>query len=195
MIDEEGFRSNVGIILANHSGKLFWGRRPGHYDSWQFPQGGIDPEEDIEQAMYRELEEEVGLLPEHVRILAVSNKWLTYYLPEKFRRYNRKPLCIGQKQKWFLLELMDNDDQIRFDRTDSPEFVDWRWVDYWLPVQKVINFKRQVYQNILREFEPVVESKLSCDATKNKPPFFLRRNKFSLYSMKNKNRKKEPETI
>lgn len=156
MIDSKGLRANVGIILANTEGRLFWGRRVGSVDIWQFPQGGIIRQETPEQAMYRELQEEVGLLPEHVRLIAVSKHWLSYYLPAHLRRYARRPFCIGQKQKWFLLKLVASDLAIHFDQTPSPEFSSWCWVDYWYPLNHVIAFKKQVYKKVLEEFSSIL---------------------------------------
>jgi len=105
VIDSEGFRANVGIIISNDAGQVFWAKRVGQ-DAWQFPQGGIKPDETAESAMYRELKEEVGLSPKHVEIIGCTNDWLKYWLPEKFIRQNSMPLCIGQKQIWYLLKLV-----------------------------------------------------------------------------------------
>ncbi len=149
-IDEEGFRANVGIILINDAGKLMLGGRVGAR-GWQFPQGGIVRDEDPEAAMYRELEEEVGLNDRDVEILGVTRDWLRYRLPDKFVRKHSKPLCIGQKQRWFLLRLMSSADKVRFDLCDEPEFDRIRWVDFWRPVNEVIYFKRRVYARALHE--------------------------------------------
>ncbi|MCP3897627.1 RNA pyrophosphohydrolase [Moraxella sp.] len=150
MIDSDGFRANVGIILANTQGQVLWAKRIGH-DSWQFPQGGIDYGETPLDAMYRELYEEVGLYPQHVELLAVTKDWLRYRLPKRYVRTNQEPLCIGQKQKWFLLRLDENNAQnIRFN-TSKPEFDEWQWVSYWYPLNQVVAFKRGVYQKALQE--------------------------------------------
>lgn len=149
-IDEEGFRANVGIILANESGKLMLGGRVGAR-GWQFPQGGILRGEDPQAAMFRELEEEIGLNEQDVEILGVTSDWLHYRLPNKFIRKQSKPLCIGQKQRWFLLRLVSSADKLRFDLCDKPEFDRVRWVDYWRPVNEVIYFKRRVYARALHE--------------------------------------------
>lgn len=150
MIDADGFRANVGIILANAQGQVLWAKRIGH-DSWQFPQGGIDFGETPVQAMYRELYEEVGLLPEHVEILGVTQQWLRYHLPKRFIRSEQNPLCIGQKQKWFLLRLDEHNTRyIRLD-TAKPEFEEWAWVSYWYPLRYIVSFKRGVYQQALQE--------------------------------------------
>lgn len=159
MIDEKGYRLNVGIILANDQKKLFWARRIGQPNAWQFPQGGIIKNESLEEAMYRELKEELGLNQQDVEVLAMSARWLYYHLPKNYRRYNSKPLCIGQKQKWFLLKLIGKEESIRFDMTDSPEFDGWHWVDYWHPVEHVIAFKRLVYKSALKEFESLLFKK------------------------------------
>lgn len=149
-IDDEGFRANVGIILTNDDGKLMLGGRVGAR-GWQFPQGGIVRDEDHEAAMFRELEEEVGLNESDVEILGVTSDWLRYRLPNKFVRKHSKPLCIGQKQRWFLLKLVSSPDNVRFDLGDEPEFDRVRWVDYWRPVNEVIYFKRRVYARALHE--------------------------------------------
>lgn len=153
MIDEEGFRANVGIVLGNLDGRVFWGKRVGQ-DAWQFPQGGIRQGETPEQALFRELEEEVGLRAEHVRILGATRGWLRYRLPRRFVRRHRRPVCIGQKQKWFFLALEAPENLVRFDATDKPEFDGWRWVEYWQPVREVVFFKQCVYRRALQELAP-----------------------------------------
>ncbi|TKB49377.1 RNA pyrophosphohydrolase [Ferrimonas sediminicola] len=154
MIDNEGYRANVGIIICNRQGQVLWARRYGQH-SWQFPQGGLDQGESAEQAMYRELFEEVGLQKKDVKILASSRSWLRYRLPKRLVRQDSKPVCIGQKQKWFLLELVSGEDQIDLKRSGHPEFDDWRWVSYWYPVRQVVSFKREVYRKVMKEFVPV----------------------------------------
>lgn len=150
MIDADGFRANVGIILANTHGQVLWAKRVGH-DAWQFPQGGIHYGETPLDAMYRELWEEVGLFPEHVKLLSQTQDWLRYRLPKRFVRQGQNPMCIGQKQKWFLLELDEkNTTHIRFD-TAKPEFEQWQWVSYWYPLNQVVAFKRNVYRRALFE--------------------------------------------
>jgi putative (di)nucleoside polyphosphate hydrolase len=153
LIDSEGFRLNVGIVLMNEERKLLWARRFGSQNAWQFPQGGIQENETPVDAMYRELQEELGLMPESVELVAESQRWLGYRLPKAFRRYHSKPLCIGQKQKWFLLRLIDAEEKIKLDHSDSPEFDCWRWVDYWYPESHIIQFKRAVYRSVLKEFQ------------------------------------------
>ena len=154
-IDAEGFRANVGIILVNADNKLLLGGRVGA-KGWQFPQGGMLEGEEPEEAMYRELREEIGLEPEDVAILGVTRDWLRYRLPGKFVRRKSKPLCIGQKQRWFMLRLLAEEDCLRFDRGDKPEFDRVRWVGYWRPVNEVIYFKRRVYAHALHELGPLL---------------------------------------
>ncbi len=155
MIDEQGFRANVGIILCNQENRLLWARRIGQ-NAWQFPQGGINENETAEQALYRELDEEVGLQPHHVEVLCQTNDWLRYHLPSQLIRHESKPLCIGQKQRWFLLRLITADHDVRLDTHRQPEFDHWRWVDYWHPLEEVIYFKRDVYEMAMKEFEHIL---------------------------------------
>mgnify|MGYP001448134869 CR=1 FL=1 len=157
MIDSSGFRSNVGIILSNSSGKLFWGRRVG-MDAWQFPQGGINRDESPEMAVFRELEEEVGLNAEHVEVLGCTQRWLRYRLPKRLVRYWDKPVCIGQKQIWYALRLTASDNDVDLGRAEQPEFDDWRWIDYWLAIDEAVAFKRNVYKRALTELESLIET-------------------------------------
>ena len=154
-IDAEGFRANVGIILANADDKLLIGGRAGA-KGWQFPQGGMIEGEEPVDAMYRELHEEVGLEADDVEVLGVTTDWLRYTLPDRFVRRNSKPLCIGQKQRWFMLRLVSTEDRVRFDRCPKPEFDRARWVAFWRPVNEVIYFKRRVYARALHELGPFV---------------------------------------
>lgn len=154
-IDREGFRANVGIILANDAGKLLLAGRIGS-KGWQFPQGGMLQHETPEQAMYRELREEIGLEPDDVAMLGATEDWLRYRLPDRYLRRGSKPLCIGQKQRWFMLRLDSSEERLRFDLSPTPEFDRWRWVDFWRPVNEVIYFKRRVYAQALHELGPTL---------------------------------------
>ncbi|AEW44367.1 (di)nucleoside polyphosphate hydrolase [Serratia symbiotica str. 'Cinara cedri'] len=154
MIDHDGYRPNVGIVICNLHGQVLWARRYGQH-SWQFPQGGINHGETAEQAMYRELFEEVGLSKNDVRILASTRNWLRYKLPKRLVRWDTKPICIGQKQKWFLLQLTCNDANIDMQRSSTPEFDGWRWVSFWYPVRQVVSFKRDVYRWVMKEFAAI----------------------------------------
>jgi len=149
-IDAQGYRANVGIVLIRDGGEVFLGSRSDGR-GWQFPQGGVQREESPEQALFRELHEEVGLGPEDVEVIATTRDWLRYRLPRQYVRRRSRPLCIGQKQRWFLLRMLGDDERLLFDTTSRPEFDDWRWVDYWHPVREVIFFKRVVYARALDE--------------------------------------------
>ena len=166
IIDRAGYRLNVGIILVNSSGRVFWGRRNGH-DAWQFPQGGLATGEAPLEAMYRELCEEVGLDKEDVEVLGSTKRWLKYRLPKQYLRHGSEPMVIGQKQKWYLLKLISSEQKVRLDLSDSPEFDSWRWIDYQEPHEQVIFFKRQVYAQALKELEYLLK--------KRRTPFGARR--------------------
>ena len=158
VIDRDGFRANVGIVLMSADGKLFLGRRTGG-KGWQFPQGGMRRGESAEESLFRELHEEVGLKPADVELLGSTNRWLRYRLPARYVRREQRPVCLGQKQRWFLLRLATDEAGIRFDATGEPEFDRWRWVDYWQPVKEVIYFKRPVYVKALHELAPLASPK------------------------------------
>ena len=149
-IDSEGFRANVGIVLIRDGGEVFLGGRSDGR-GWQFPQGGVLRDETPEDALFRELREEVGLERDDVAVLASTRDWLRYRLPSQYVRRRSSPLCVGQKQRWFLLRMLGDDERLRFDVTAQPEFDSWRWVDYWWPVREVIYFKRTVYVRALTE--------------------------------------------
>ncbi len=174
MLDREGYRPNVGIVLLNGHNDVFWGKRVGQH-SWQFPQGGIQYGESPEQAMFRELHEEVGLLPEHVQIIGRTRDWLRYEVPEEFlRRQNAsRPHRIayrGQKQIWFLLRLTGLDSDIHLRASSHPEFDAWRWHPYWIELATVIDFKLEVYQQALSELARFITSGMRMqDATWGAP--------------------------
>jgi putative (di)nucleoside polyphosphate hydrolase len=154
LVDADGFRPNVGIVLSNDHGQVLWARRIGGHDAWQFPQGGIQADESVEDALYRELFEEVGLEHGTVEILARTRGWLRYRLPHRLRRHNSSPGFKGQKQKWFLLRMLAQDESVQMDLTGKPEFDHWRWVSYWYPLDQVVDFKREVYRRALKELAP-----------------------------------------
>lgn len=153
LIDSNGYRLNVGIVIANKEGKVFLGKRI-NQNAWQFPQGGLDEQENIEAAVYRELLEEVGLTKNKVEIMGHTRQWLKYKLPKKLIR-TTQPLCIGQKQKWFLLRLTGTEADINLHLGKKPEFDSWQWVNYWFPLSQVIHFKREVYRRALKELSPM----------------------------------------
>jgi putative (di)nucleoside polyphosphate hydrolase len=150
MLDRDGYRPNVGVILANLRDDVFWGKRVNQH-AWQFPQGGIKAGESPEKAMFRELEEETGLLPGHVRILGRTRHWLRYEVPERWMRRDWRGTYRGQKQIWYLLRLTGRDSDVRLRASGKPEFDAWRWQDYWIPLETVIEFKREVYRQALTE--------------------------------------------
>lgn len=150
MIDSDGFRLNVGIILVNSLGQVLWAKRI-HQEAWQFPQGGIKSGETPEEALFRELYEEIGLGKQDVQLLACTGGWLRYRLPVWLIRSRTQPRCIGQKQKWFLLKLLADEKKICLTNANKPEFDSWQWVSYWYPLQQVVSFKRDVYRKALKE--------------------------------------------
>jgi putative (di)nucleoside polyphosphate hydrolase len=150
-IDEDGYRANVGIVLMRDDGRVFLGGRTGGR-GWQFPQGGIRPEEPFEAALYRELEEEIGLAAADVDFVGETHGWMRYRLPRQYVRRSGIQRCIGQKQRWALLRFRGSEDRLRFDATDEPpEFDRFRWAEFWDPVREVIFFKREVYRRALHE--------------------------------------------
>ena len=155
VVDADGYRPNVGIVLANHLGQVLWARRIGQ-DAWQFPQGGIQDNESPEDALFRELHEEIGLPSRCVEILAQTEGWLRYRLPRRLLRHNSDPDFIGQKQKWFLLRMLGDDAEVSMCCSPKPEFDSWRWVSYWYPVGQVVAFKRDVYRRALKELAPTL---------------------------------------
>ena len=164
MIDRDGYRPNVGIVLCNTKNEVFWGKRVREH-SWQFPQGGIKPGETPECAMYRELREEVGLAPEHVRILGRTRDWLRYDVPDQWIKRDWRGNYRGQKQIWFLLRLVGRDCDVCLRASTKPEFDAWRWNDYWVSMDSVIDFKREVYQKALSELSRYLRRRAGPSAT------------------------------
>ena len=172
MLDRDGYRPNVGIILANQRNEVFWGKRVNQH-AWQFPQGGIKHGETPVEAMYRELEEEIGLQQAHVRVLGRTREWLRYEVPEKWLRPCRdgaagpsgapsfdgpRGAYRGQKQIWYLLRMTGRDCDISLRASGHPEFDAWRWHDYWVPLDTVIDFKREVYRQALIELHRYLQA-------------------------------------
>ena len=151
MLDRDGYRPNVGIILLNARNDVFWGKRVNEH-SWQFPQGGIKPGETPEQAMYRELEEEVGpASPTTCASSAARATGCATRCRSKWIRRDWRGTYRGQKQIWYLLRLVGRDCDVQLRGNGKPEFDAWRWHDYWVPVDAVIEFKRDVYHQALTE--------------------------------------------
>ncbi len=156
MIDQDGYRENVGIVLVNSEKNVFWGRRMGT-SFWQMPQGGIESGETPKDAMLRELSEEVGLQFNHVEVVHRTNDWLHYRLPDSSIRISNGKKFIGQKQIWYLLKLVKSDSCIDINFFNQPEFDSWKWVDFWEPLKLVAKFKKTVYENVLKTFYPFLE--------------------------------------
>jgi len=172
VIDPDGFRPNVGIVLMRDDGHVFWARRIRH-DGWQFPQGGIHTDETPLEAMYRELYEETGLLPTQVTVLGSTPGWLRYRLPPHAIRPHERLPCIGQKQVWFLLHFQGSDTDLRLDVTATPEFDAWRWVDFWYPLTHVVPFKRSVYTRALHYLAPLARTVVGPAAIPEARPIAL----------------------
>ena len=152
MIDANGYRANVGIIISNEEGQVLWMRRVGGADAWQFPQGGIDHNEKPRDAAIRELYEEVGIKSNEIKEIAISDKWYKYDLPEgtiKKNFFNNR--FKGQKQKWFMFELI-KEAKIDFTIDINPEFDEFIWCSYWYPLSIIVEFKKEVYRSVLNEF-------------------------------------------
>ena len=157
MIDQEGYRANVAFIIFNNEKKVLWAKRI-NQESWQFPQGGIKAGEKPEDALYRELDEEVGLTKTDIKIIAKTSDWLKYDVPEKFLNKFWKDKYKGQKQIWFLLKFTGNDNSIYLNNSNKPEFDGWIWKDFWSTLDEVVSFKREVYEKALYELWPYLES-------------------------------------
>lgn len=151
-IKEKGYRLNVGIIVANSDGKLLYCKRK-NSDNWQFPQGGIDRNEDPFLAALRELYEEVGIQKDKVNLIKESENWYKYDLPRKYKKNNFLWNGFkGQKQKWFLFKLIE-EVMIDLNNENNPEFDEFDWVDYWKPLDEIVEFKREIYKKVLSELE------------------------------------------
>ena len=151
-IKEKGYRLNVGIIVANSDGKLLYCKRK-NSDNWQFPQGGIDRNEDPFLAALRELYEEVGIQKDKVNLIKESENWYKYNLPKKYKKNNFLWNDFkGQKQKLFLFKLIE-EVMIDLNNENNPEFDEFDWVDYWKPLDEIVEFKREIYKKVLSELE------------------------------------------
>ncbi|MFA6178272.1 MAG: RNA pyrophosphohydrolase [Methylophilaceae bacterium] len=172
MIDRDGYRPNVGIIICNANNQVFWGKRIREH-SWQFPQGGIKQGESPEEAMYRELMEEVGLRPDHVKILGRTRDWLRYDVPNNWIKREWRGSYKGQKQIWFLLRMVGRDCDVSLRASTHPEFDAWRWSEYWVPMDNVIEFKRDVYRLALNELSSHLGSDKHHHGRRNHEPATL----------------------
>ncbi|ADE83839.1 RNA pyrophosphohydrolase [Rhodobacter capsulatus] len=146
------YRKNVGLVLINAEGLIFAGQRidnPGH--AWQMPQGGIDAGERPKEAALRELQEETGVRPDLVEKLAKTEDWLVYDLPEELIGNIWGGKYRGQKQKWFLFRFLGQDSDVNI-ATEHPEFSVWRWMEPAELVEKIVPFKRAVYEQVFDSF-------------------------------------------
>ncbi len=136
-------------------------RRSGS-EAWQFPQGGVAPDEAPQDALYRELMEELGLEASAVSLLASTGSWFRYRVPKRFRRRSGHREFVGQRQKWYLLRFLGQDEDIRLDHETTPEFDQWRWVSYWYPLHCIVDFKRRVYGSAMTELAPRLREHVTC---------------------------------
>jgi putative (di)nucleoside polyphosphate hydrolase len=145
-----GYRLNVAMIVLNEDNKVLFCKRR-NTENWQFPQGGVDENENIESAMFRELNEEVGLEKDNVEIKAVSQNLIYYDIPKSIRSRVLGGKFNGQAQKYFLLKLISGD--VDLNRENTPEFDEYSWVPFWYPLNQAVDFKKEAYRSALIEFK------------------------------------------
>lgn len=150
IIDDHGFRANVAMALLNQQGLIWIGRRA-DTGGWQLPQGGIEQGESAEDALWRELHEELGLHSDHVRILGRTRDPIPYIIPPHLRRRKEARPVIGQLQTWFLLRFLGRNEDIHLDAGREVEFDRYAWVPYDRPIELVAPFKRDAYRRALDE--------------------------------------------
>ena len=148
-------RTGVGIIVLNNNNQVFVGKRkdnPG--DKWQMPQGGVDKGEDFITAMRRELIEETSI--KNIKILKEIQNMYQYELPKNLVGIIWKGKFRGQRQKWFITKFLGKDDEINLD-TQHPEFIDWKWIDPQDLPEVIVDFKKKLYLNLLKEINQVID--------------------------------------
>ncbi len=148
--DQRSYRPNVGIIVKNSDHKVFMGERFDNPYSWQFPQGGIDENEDFVAAAFRELQEETNITS--VKILAQANDWLYYDIPLHLANKFWGGIYRGQKQKWFLMEFTGDYSEIKLDVHHDIEFKQYRFFDIHQAPSLTVPFKQAIYQQLIKEF-------------------------------------------
>jgi len=147
-------RTGVGIVVLNSQNKVFVGKRKDNpFDKWQMPQGGVNPDEPLLQAMKRELLEETSL--KNIEILKKFDQWLEYELPENLVGKIWKGKYRGQKQKWFVVRFLGSDSEININ-TKHPEFIEWKWIDMDLLPDLIVHFKKHVYEKVLAELKKYI---------------------------------------
>ena len=167
MLDENGYRYNVGIIIINDRKQVFWAKRNGK-TAWQFPQGGIKKGEHVEQAMFRELKEETGIGNTDVKILGRTKNWLYYDVPKNLIKKENRSFYKGQRQIWFLLHFSGLDANILFPKSRGSEFDAWKWIEFSDPPNMVISFKKHVYSSALLELAPIVFKSSKLETVKTR---------------------------
>lgn len=151
------YRPAIGIIVVNRRDQVLIGRRNDLVDQWQFPQGGIDPNETPNSAVLRELKEETGISQENVEILDHTQEYLKYDYPHSvIQELNVKKTWryAGQQLQFFLLRYHGLDENIDVHKVANPEFDAWKWVDYWEPLRLIVEFKHDLYHRALTELAP-----------------------------------------
>ena len=144
-------RLGVGAIVLNKDNKVFVGKRKDNpIDKWQMPQGGVDNNEDLVDAMKRELEEETSI--KNIKIIKELEKWTEYELPDYLLGKIWKGKFRGQKQKWFIVKFLGNDDEINL-KTDHPEFIEWKWLNIEKLPDVIVHFKKSVYEKLVPEIK------------------------------------------
>ena len=147
-------RIGVGIIVLNNKNRVFVGKRKDNpSNQWQMPQGGVNKDENYLTAMKRELMEETSIT--NVKIIKEINKMYEYELPENLIGIIWKGKYRGQKQKWFITKFLGKNDEINVN-TDYPEFIEWKWVDAKMLPDVIVDFKRNLYLDLLKEIELVI---------------------------------------
>ena len=147
-------RNGVGIIVLNKDNKILVAKRIDNSKNfWQMPQGGVDEGEDFLSAAYRELEEETSI--KNVELVKELDGMLTYELPTHLLGKIWKGKYRGQKQKWFIMRFLGNDDDINL-KTDKPEFLEWKWIDLSMITEVVVDFKKHVYNELQEKIKKIV---------------------------------------